>query len=463
MQKQVNCGWPLFMKQSVRNLKHLLFKFCDIVGFKYDKYPRDIKQERTLITVDLIFDIYKWADKNKLYFPYVVFYRIQPGDGEQKHRPVFGAHVLAKYLAGVFSAAYDFGYKHKIPGSVLDPVFDEKPIYGVGGLPIVAQADWRVMFDAIVRRLPHWDESIEKVEPMTSEAIAGLFGVKLPPGEYIVNVFGDDFSRFDTTQIPEDYEPLTKHRRLGWLMRIILNELEHSEAWTANLSIRDVFFKSGFFGTSNFGSAFHRNFAYCAAEECDGKILALTVLSDDDIGWAINMTSDDMQKFGDKYGLTVKKTDSYDFIDCPIVFFLKVGVGRVLTTAENTYIGDVQTKYYGLMHSERDVQEDEQVVDPMTKNPPNIKGVYRVTGEVDVDRLLSKLASFGKPGLPFARQVLEAVKDEDLGRKAILAISQLEPDRVYEMYRDDVLINFSVVVLCDLQVQDLLPGFNSLA
>jgi hypothetical protein len=397
-----------------------------------------------------------------LYFPYVVFYRIQPGDGEQKHRPVFGAHVLAKYLAGVFSAAYGFGYKKEIPGSQLDPVFAEKPIFGIGGLPIVAQAEWGAMFDAIVRRLPEWDDEKERVVPMESDRIAELFHVKLPPGEYVINVIGDDFSRFDTSQIYEDYLPMIKHRRLGWLMKIILDELRYSEVWTANMAITDVFFKSGFFGTSNFGSAFHRSFAYGCAEEVGGKILALTVLSDDDIGFVINMTSKDMQKYGEKYGLVVKEADSYDFTEVPIVFFLKVGVGRVLCTNENTYLGDVQTKYYGLMHSERDVEEEQQVVDPR-KDPPNIKGVYRVTNEIDVDRLLSKLASLGRPGLPWARQVLEAIKDEDLGRKAILAISQLEPDRVYTMYRDDVLINFSVVVLCDLEVQDLLPGLDSLA
>jgi hypothetical protein len=461
MQKQVNCGWPFYMKQTTKNLKNILWKFCDLVGFKVPNgWPQD-KLGRTLITVDAVLEIYRWADSQGLYFPYVVFYRIQPGDGEQKHRPVFGAHVLAKYLAGVFSAAYGFGYQHVIPGSQLDPVFADKPLFGVGGLPIVAQADWRPMFDAIVRRLPQWDSNTESVVPMDDKLISELFHKKLPPGEYKVNVIGDDFSRFDTSQIYEDYLPLVKHRRLGWLMRIILDELRYSEVWTANMAISDVFFKSGFFGTSNFGSAFHRNFAYNCAEEVGGQILALTVLSDDDIGFVIDMTSHDMQKYGEKYGLVVKSSDSYDFIECPIVFFLKVGVGRVLTTNENTYIGDVQTKYYGLLHSERDVDEDERFVDPL-KDPPNIKGVYRVTNEIDVDRLLSKLASFGAPGLPFARQVLEAIKNEDLGRKAILAISTLDSTATYEMYRDDVLINFSVVVLSDLEIQDLLPGFNSL-
>lgn len=265
-----------------------------------------------------------------------------------------------------------------------------------------------------------------------------------------MNIIGGDFSGFDTGQIVEDYIPLTKHKYWGKFMSAMLEILQFAPVWTSTKSISGVFFKSGFWGTSHFGSAFHRNATYHVAENLGATMLADVNLSDDDIIWAIGLTAKDYAKSMLEYGFIIKESASYDSSVNPIIGFLKVDMGPIMKDSVIAYLGNIQSRYYGFAHSEREIEKDPRVVDP------NIRDVWMVTGVVEVDAVISKLASFGSHGKPFVYEILRMIKDTDLGQRVILAISAIEPNAEYTLYRQDIEISFPPNWLSELDLTDLL-------
>lgn len=451
-----NEGYPLFKPMNKKYAKKDLIEACQVVKIKLklEKGRNGVEY----ITARTVLDIFQQLKKGKKYLPYMLFYRTQGSEGETKHRCVFGAHFLQKWLAALWAVGKSFGYRIKPADSFEDPIFDDKHIFAVGGLPIVAQQNWDKMFTAIKKRLPKGK--------MSAETIKELFNVDLAPGEYDVNVIVNDFPSYDTGMVPEDLEPAIKHKKLGWLMEFIINELHESKVWTGNKEVSDVKWKSGWFGTSDFGSGVNRNCVYGASEYWNkhGKpntILAAVFLADDCIIFTIGLTSKMVNDYLQPYGLSIKMDESYDFRKHGLVEFLKVFAGKVFkANSDNTdnpqgfysILGDPLSKYYGMAHQEREIEQELGSDDFRA----DTRGIWHVTGVVEIDAFISKLASFGSEGGPLVRVILEIVKDTDLGQKVILALSQLSSNGLYKPYREDLEISFPPNWLATLQVADLL-------
>jgi len=443
-----NVGYPFFTKQTKDNFKTLWRKFQKLyLGKEY--------AEGTYLTVSEVFDVLHEMIKRKYHFPYVLFYRTQIGKGTTKHRSVYGAHIVQKMLAALFAAAKKFAFS--VPGNFLVDKHVTKYIYSVGGMPIVAQLNWDEMFQSILKRLPDFDG--DKIRSMSANEIRSKFDVVLPPGEYIVNAIGEDFPRFDTGMIYEDFVEIRNHPKLGWILSYILDDLRFSEVWTANLKIYGIFFKSGHPMTSEFGSYFHRKAQYNAAgnkrkiTHQPVYILSATNLSDDSIMFVINLDPEDINSYLKEFGLEIKVKDSFNFMVHKIVEFLKVLVGYVLKDSTKTFIGDPTSRYVKIAHSEREI---EQSLEDPEDYEADVRGIYRVTGDIEVDALISKLASFGNSASIIVYTILRIIKNTKLGRSVILAISHIDPSAAYELYRSDVPFGFNPAWLGTLEVQALL-------
>jgi hypothetical protein len=354
-------------------------------------------------------------------------------------------------MAAVISAGKKYGYA--VANSDVDEIFSEKKIFSVGGLPIVAQTNWDEMFNAILKRMP--DHDGDHVVPMSEKDIEQKFGVRLPPGDYPVNVIGDDFPGFDTGQITEDYEPLRKHRGLGKWFGYMIDDMKYSKVWTANKEISDIVYKSGFPMTSDFGSWMHRNCEYNAADHFKATILAYINLSDDSLGFVIGLTPEMIGEYLSTYGLSIKKEASYNYDEYPFVGFLKVDIGKIFRSGDLTFLGNLTSRYYGLAHQEREIEQDLRKLD---RYKADVRGIWKVTGNIEIDALISKLASYGSSGRVFVRYILEMIKDTDLGRDTILAISRIKANSLYESYRDDLHISFPPNWLADIDATDLITA-----
>jgi hypothetical protein len=441
----VNSGYPYFTTQKKSKIKKMWRDFCrDFLGIS-------IKEE-VYLTVDEIFDAVREAKRRKANYPYVLFYRTQI----KKDRCVFGAPLIQKFIAAVLSAAKEYAFNEK--GDFLVDEHIEKFIYSVGGLPIVAQLNWTDMFHSIRKRFPQINDD-GTVRKMSSHEIKELFDYDLPPGYYNVNVFGDDFPKFDTGMIHEDFDALREHRKLGWLMGYVLDDLMFSEVWTGDKRVLDVFFKSGHPFTSDFGSFFHRVVLYNTRDwirrtkrrSC--HILAACLLSDDSIVFTIGMGPEDVNEYLETFGLKIKVEESYDYAKHHIVGFLKVLVGYPVRGSGITAIGDPVSRYHGIAHSEREIEQD---LSKLEDFKADVKGVWYVTGKIDVDAFISKLASFGNQASIIVMAILKIVKDTTLGKETILAISNIDPSASYTPYRSDVPVGFDPAWLGNVPVQELL-------
>lgn len=439
-----NSGYPFFEKQQKDKIKKMWYRFLKFLHLPEPK--------NDLLTIDGIFSTVRYLIKQKLNFPYVLFYRTQGGKDATKHRCVFGAPFVEKLVAAVISIGKEIGYYRK---NVVDddPVFS-KHIWAVGKLPIVAQSNWDEMFTAIKKRIPQYQDG--KMKLMSSSQIHDLFGVKLAPGEYEVNVIGDDFPGFDTGQIVDDFEGLRKHKKLGWLFGYMIDDMAYSEVWTANKILYDIQFKSGFPMTSEFGSFLHRKANYNAAAASKSLILANINLSDDDIIFTIGLTPKIIDDYLKQFGLKIKVDESYNYKEHPIVGFLKVLIGYVHRDDRIGVVGDIVSRYYGMCHSERVIEQEVGSIDFSA----DVRGIYKITGIVEVDALLSKYSSYGDENAAIVRVLCEINKDTDLGQKAILAMISMKSNMVYKPYRSDIEISFPPNWLANVNVADLVVDLD---
>lgn len=451
-----NVGYPFFTKQTKDNFVKLWKRF--VVDYLHFKTPE-------FLTVQSIFDVIKYCKVKKLNFPYVLFYRIQ----REKHRCVFGAHIVMKALGAVIHAAKEFGMTTKACKELGIPYNEDKydafgdteinkaKIASVNKVPIIPQMSWDAVFNLIVSKLPDIKEG--KLQPMSAKQIEFQFGMKMADGDYYVNVIGEDFPAFDTGIIVEDLAWLREHKNMGWIFDYALNDLEYSDVWIGDKRVGDVQFKSGHPFTSNFGSDFHRQVQYnvrdyirrSTKEQCE--IVATCNQSDDSISWWIGFDIKMMNKYLKYYGMSVKDEASYDYARDGYVGFLRVDCGYVLQDGLKTFVGNLISRYYKLCHSERPIEQD---IDDPNKYDADVKGLFKVTGKIEPDALISKLSSFGSSGEAFVLSILDVIKETSLGREIIMIISGLESNRVYELYREDVLFGFNPAWLAGLKVLDLI-------
>lgn len=430
-----NMGYPYFIQQSKDNIVKVWRKF------QIDYLHITAFQDEEFITVNEVLDIVKSCKRKKLHFPYVLFYRTQI----DKVRAVFGGHIVDKVLGAVWHAAKKFGLTRDACKQLNIPTHDEDYEYNEngelisknikcfpsrGGMPMMGQLPWEIMFKIIADKLPPFGEMMNERE------IKDMYGYDIPKGDYKVDVIGEDFSRYDTTIIPEDVDFLRKHKKLGWLISYILDDLLYSEVWTGSFRVKDVYYKSGHPLTSELGSMVHimRMFAYAASCE-DVHILYFTPLSDDSVGAVIGVDFKHMKEWYEEYGLKIKPEDSSSYQRDHFIMYLKTLVGKLLVGSEISVMGEPMSKYLGLCHSEREITD---------KNVDSLIGVYDMdTGNVEFDMALSKIASMGPEAKPLIMEKFEITKETRFGQEIMMAIHKLKPNREYKLYRDDVAVGLS--------------------
>jgi hypothetical protein len=445
-----NVGWPFFVQQSKDNVFKLWRKFLKDV-LHINKFEDDEP-----VTVHEILSIVKYCAKKNFHFPYLAFYRTQV----RKVRAVFGGHILDKLIGAIVHVAKEYGltseaceilgikthadeWDYDSAGQPISEYVTKIPTYG--NLPFISQLPWEIQFKILQNELPPFDRKL------SSDEIQRVYGQKLPDGEYKVNVVGEDYSKFDTTIIIEDLDFLRKHKKLGWLLSYVLDDCQFSEVWTGSIRINDVIFKSGHPFTANFGTDVHlqRQFAYAESKD-DVVILDVMNQSDDSAEVVINWDMEDHNKWLNEFGLSVKVEESFDYQRDKIGIYLKTLFGEVLDSEQLLIMGEPQSKYLGICHSEREITPE---------NVDKEVGVWNITGEIQIDMCLSKLASLGPNGKPLIMEFLNLVKDTKFGSKVLMAIMNIDSSRVYKLYRIDVAASLSNPAwLGELEVRNLMVG-----
>jgi hypothetical protein len=447
-----NSGYPDFKTQSKSNITKMYWDWME--NTCKPVYQAYLKQfpTRDILTVDMIFDCISYCDRKEIYEPSINFYRTQ----FDKVRSVFGGTVLFKVLGAMVHAAKSLGYIKDNAATLGydNPKHWEKGFVSYGGLPIMAQLDWNILFGDILVRMP--DIVDGDLKDFTPSQLSNLFGYSGSTGT--VDVVGEDIKAYDTGVILEDLLFLMEHPKLGFVMRYLLNWLHKSAVWVGDLRIFDVFFKSGHPWTSDIGSFLHINMAFVIRDyirskgkECE--LLCFTVLSDDSLFWWIGFDLKLAVECLEVYGYKIKESASYIFSRDKIVSFLKVLVGYVFDMNHKVYVGDFQSRYVKLAHSEREIEQDLVNKD---KFKADIIGIYKVTGDIEIDSLISKLASFGSEAGAVIMEVLRIIKDTALGQSVIKVILGMRDDERYELYRSDVTAGFRPNHLAKLPVQGLL-------
>jgi hypothetical protein len=452
-----NSGYPFFQTQTKDNIGKMFWgwleKYCPAVFNKHKDvgYGQDTDR-KYLLWVDLIFDALSDCSRRKWYEPSINFYRTQL----DKVRAVFGGTILFKALGALIHAAKSLGYTKEAAEKFNEPISKhwDKQLVKYGNLPIVAQLDWDIMFRDIVERMPKIHNGI--LQPFTSAQLNNLFGFKSDK-ELLVDVIGEDLKAYDTSVIREDLEFLTSHPKWGFIMQYLLDWMEYSEVWCGDLRIFDIFFKSGHPWTSDVGSFNHINMAFVIrdyirkTQPCE--LIAFTVLSDDSLFWWHGFSMKLAVECLANYGYEIKQSQSFVYSRDKVIAFLKVLVGYVHDKNNIIFVGDYQSRYAKLAHSEREIEQDEV---KREKYKADVNGIYEITGDIELDSFLSKLASFGSEGSAVVMEILRIVKDTALGRQAIKAIMSLRGEDLYNLYRSDVLFGFRPNWLAGLPVQGLL-------
>lgn len=432
-----NSGYPFFNKQTKTNFPKMWGNFLQqFLGNTYVKH-RVLIKDGTSLTVECILDAVREARVKRYFPPYILFYRTQGGKHITKIRSVFGGDVLQKALGSLWSAGKT----------------QNKELVKYGGLSWVAWDEWDSMFGNILDLLPDIDDEGYIVPREKQEIIEkhGETGKGLPDGLVTVDVYGEDFSGYDQSIIRGDLDWITSHRHVGWIMGYILDLLEHSEVWVGNMRISGIFFKSGMPFTSEFGSIIHLNIMANAAHFMNAVLLTATCLSDDNLAYWYNFDEKKYLEYCRSLGFVIDPAKSSWFSRDKIVSFLKVLVGYVFDVSYKSFIGDPQSRYYGLAHSEREFSGQFGT----SKVKAEVRDLWEITGDVELDAFLSKLGSFAETGATLVLAVLNAVKHTDLGRRAIKAIANLPASSRVRPYRSDLFVSFRPTWLGKLDIQGL--------
>jgi hypothetical protein len=440
-----NMGWPFFITQTKDNFFKKWVEFCDMLNL-----PKPVEY----LTVDYILKVVSVLHKREIYPPFVSFYRTH----WVKVRAVFGGNIIMKLIGLLFVASKHLGYTREVADKLGLQVQEDKydlaengvKIYSPGNYPVISQLNWDEQFELYRDKLPPVEDG--SVLPVDHLWIKEKFGIEVPPGEYFVNIVGDDYSKFDTTIIPEDYQWLAEHKGLGKLFAYVFAAIEFSDVWIGGYRVKDIIYKSGHPFTADVGTDIHRNRNYAYQDSVKDRfclILANTNQADDSIIACIGFDLKEMSDFMKEYGLNVKPANSVDFIRDKVVTYLQMHIGYVLKSeVEPQVVGNPSTRYPKLAHSERAIEEEASV--------GALTGVFEVTGDPMLDAAISKLASFGRQGDDIVRTILRIVKGTISGRKIIDAINNIDPDRSYELYRSDVVFGMNPAWLGTLDIQEYL-------
>lgn len=495
--KNTQGGYPAFMPQNSENMVDLTEQLCKRINYPMFKSVKMVddkgnKIEKMFFTVKWILDLVYFCHEHELYFPFILFARSH----FDKVRDVFGGNWLFKLLGCVFVAAKHLGYTKDIAIRNKIPVNEDKydlpntpivKIYSRNNIPYISQLNWDIQFEIYRDKLPPVDGKVN------SAWIFEKFNLRLPDGDYILNVLGDDYSKFDTTVVPEDFEWLHNHKVWGKLFSYVMDSLKNNQVWIGGYRIGDIVYASGHPFTANWGTDIHHNRNCVAVAKTNarrgGKVVEIakanikstiklktvcdvlyenekfyayyyatvnpcilvgdTNQSDDSIIFAIGLHLKEMEEILAEYGLIIKADASSDFLKYKYVTFLQMHIGWVLKNRDHPVVlGNPISKYLGLAHSEREIDEEKS---------GSLNGVFKITEDVNINAFFSKIGSVGKDGEDvFIRPVCLIVKNTISGAKSIRAMAEIDPSRSYELYRSDVMFGMNPSFLGSIDIRDYL-------
>lgn len=470
IKKGVNQGYPTVDKQGA-------------------SFPEDFSIIcKELLDIDVTFSIYgilyavSVAYSKGLYFPYIGFYRTQGGVGDDgseryKHRNVFGGSWLNKaYGAIVFvlkhygglileylSQPFEIVNTHQTPSEALvrrptgEVLIKRKlrlPIYN--NVPIIMWESWDTLFQDILSQVKDTMENMLGKEQLTIDTYYQLSNDKRKEiSQKYANIIGEDFTGYDTSISNENLRWMKDllHVDNLWDLTYMytLNSLEQGEVWYGIWRFENIYFKSGHPFTSEFGSWIHFNHALCFEKYCkenfghEVKLEWIRVLSDDSlIKWSEGFVFSEYQEYSQAVGLKIKDSHSDLLLD-GFVEALKVLVGlignindKVDRTLAYIFCGNPHSRLHGLAQMERGLNDHG----------------YEISGDDEIDALISKLASLGSAAQPVMVQVLSwVVDDREFGNAIIRTVLNIKTESGGELVAvpidEDLVFSFHPRVVKD--------------
>lgn len=376
LESNVNIGSDLWISQNKKNfVKHFEDVCKRRLGHTYD------------FTADGIIEMTSAALNKKVNLPYTAFYR---GKSASDVRSVFGGSVLLKAMGALLAALKG--------GKVTYP-----SITTGAKLPWGPWEDWSTYFPKLAVEI---DKAYERES---------------------VNAVGEDIIGWDTRVSPTDLRPLVTgyDDKLDIIHRYILFTMENARVFWGPYILKNIFYVSGHPGTAEYGSVAHLNlmFQYEEENETGAKLIDGSVASDDNMMFWENLDIASYFAFLESVGYPVKLSGSSSLSDHGYVRFLQNDVGRILKEDDKCiYVGAYDSRYPKLIHMETGG-------DTM---------VWETTGDVEVDRIVSKLGSFGEYGQEMVQAILGFVRSNEVGRRVISAISNIDTFDIESRRRDVV-------------------------
>jgi hypothetical protein len=374
IEPNVNIGADLWISQNKKNF----------LKHKSDVLTRWFGKDFDF-TVEGVVDMCEFGLANDIYLENTVFYR---GKDSTSLRSVFGGPLPMKMVGAVIQAL-------KAPGITYP------------GLVHGAQLPWGPWED--------WSQYFPKLTSIVDECYENEN----------LNAVGEDFIGFDQVIRPEDLRPLVLpiNDKLTPIYNYVLKHLDNAPSYWGPYLVRDLYYVSGHPFTSELASGLHSAMALEYSKESGAEIKDGSVNSDDNL---IIWKNIDVQNYYDwlgERGYEVKDKGSSNLREHGYARFLQNDIGRVDKHVDKSiFIGAFDSRYPKQIH----LETGGEVLN------------WNITGELDVDRMISKLGSYGAYGAELVESTLYAIRNVEKGRQVIRAIQNMA-DYSVEPVRQDIV------------------------
>jgi hypothetical protein len=368
----------------------------------HDWTERHLKREYPF-TLGGVLDMSNVMLEKKIRSIFTSFYR---GKDPDTVRGVFGGPIPMKAIGAVVSA-------------LKSTKLDDYP--KIGNWPWGAWKDWSELFPLLADTISEEMDSDDR------------------------NTMGEDITKFDTNIQPAHLEAIVSsvHDKVSPLYDYVLFALRNTVVWLGPYSIKNLYFVSGHPFTSEFGSLIHMDLAFQYDRDSDATLLHGTYQSDDNLAVWANIDHDDYFKYLGDRGYPIKVSGSSNYREHGYVRFLQNDIGRIkLNNDKVIFVGAFDSRLPKMIHMETG---GEGITD------------WVITKNIEVDRMVSKLSSFGEEGIEYVEAILSAIRDNSLGNEVIHAIKNINSYDITSVRREHVGFNpawLARVRVPDTNIQD---------
>jgi hypothetical protein len=374
IEPNVNIGADLWITQNKKNFPE---HFADVTQRWFGKAFD--------FTLHGVLDMCQVGIEKQVFLPNTAFYR---GKDSKEVRGVFGGPVPMKAIGAIIQALK----AEKIDYPKLSPH---------ATLPWGPWEDWSNYF-------PKFTQVVESAYDKES-----------------LNVVGEDFKKYDTTIRPEDLKPLVTpiNDKLSVIYNYVMEHLDNSVTYLGPYAFKDFYYVSGHPFTSELASGLHAELAYQYEAESEATVVDGSVQSDDNAILWRDLDVPDYYKWLGDHGYAVKEKGSSNLNEHGYMRFLQNDIGRIKKGFdESVYVGAFDSRYPKMIHLETggDVLN------------------WIITEDLEVDRMISKLGSFGEHGTEMVEAILNLIRNNKVGRRVIRGIQNMSDFDVVSKRRDIV-------------------------